>query len=134
MTQFYGFNWQQAPQYSRLFNPQVMQQAQSAYGQGMSQFTPYDPQQLEKIKAAQVARSPAPTQAAAPTGNWYVGPDGRMYDTTSGGWANQYLKNNPKSEYARSNPSGVGESVPWFEKMLLASGADGGFKPFMGTK
>lgn len=99
MTQFYGFNWQQAPQYSRLFNPQVMQQAQSAYNQGMSQFRPSDPQQLEKIKAAQAAKAAVQPQAQPVTGKWYVGPDGRLYDISkpNGGY-NAYALNNPRQD------------------------------------
>lgn len=79
---FYGFNWQDVPQYSRLFSPSTVGKAQSAYNQGMSQFTPYDPQQLEKIKAAQAAKTAQTQQPAQqmPSG-YFLAPDGRLIST-----------------------------------------------------
>lgn len=97
MTSFYGFDWQNAPQYSRLFSQPVQQRAQSAFGQGMSQFRQSDPQQLEKIKAAQAARlaTPAPAPVASPLAGLYLGPDGRVYDMSDRAKAGQlYQRNN----------------------------------------
>lgn len=109
MTQFYGFDWQQAPSYSRLFSPNVMQRAQSAYGQGMGQFTAYDPAQLEKLKAEQQARLAAANAAKSANinPNFMVGPDGRVYDITSKNLANQYGINNPNVRDGSNTPSQI---------------------------
>lgn len=114
MTQFYGFDWQQAPSYSRLFSPNVMQRAQSAYGQGMGQFTAYDPAQLEKLRAAQqekLAAAQAANAAKNPTiaGNFIVGPDGRVYDSSDKlGLLRQYRKLNPTTPQSREGGSIAG--------------------------
>lgn len=112
MTQFYGFDWQQAPSYSRLFSPNVMQRAQSAYGQGMGQFTAYDPAQLEKLRAAQQARLAAansPKQQSSINPNFMIGPDGRVYDSSNKlSFLTQYRKLNPTTPQSREGGSIAG--------------------------
>jgi hypothetical protein len=90
---FYGFNWQNNPQYSSLFNPQVMQQAQAAYGQGMSQFTPYDPAQLERLRAAQAARLQQQTKPQGIVSGTYIGPDNKIYQGGLEDIYRQFFKN-----------------------------------------
>lgn len=70
---FYGFNMSQNPLYSRLFNPNVYGQAQSAYQTGMSQFTPYDARQAygQKQQAPVQQEQQAPVrQGMKPTASY----------------------------------------------------------------
>lgn len=104
---FYGFNWQDIPAYSRLFSPSVVNRAQSAYGQGMKQFTPYDPQQLEQMKAAkeQQAAQASQNQPAQSSGKFYLSPDGRLIDVSGSDFTNRYLKLQPGYNPQRPNDS-----------------------------
>lgn len=82
---FYGFNFQNNPQFSRLFGQNVMNNAQQAFGQGMSQFTPFNARKdgmafLEQARARQMASRPQAPAPVKQTGNWFVGKDGRLVD------------------------------------------------------
>jgi hypothetical protein len=82
---FYGFNFQNNPQFSRLFGQNVTNQAQQAYGQGMQQFTPFNARKdgqafLEQAKAKRLAsqtQAPAPTQMNT---GFYIDNMGRIVD------------------------------------------------------
>jgi hypothetical protein len=78
---FYGFDWQQAPQYSRLFSPSVVNRGQQAYGQGMGQFKQFDPNQMKKKEVPiQQPVAAAPVQQSG----WIVSPDGKLLNTNLG--------------------------------------------------
>lgn len=85
---FYGFNFQNNPQFSRLFGQNVMQKAQDAYGQGMAQFKPFNAREdgqayLDKLRAARAAQQPvAPVQPQVNTG-FYIDNMGRIVDNTN---------------------------------------------------
>lgn len=82
---FYGFNFQNNPNFSRLFGQNTMQNAQSAYGQGMSQFTPFNARKDGKAFLDQARASRTPTaqpvapQAQANTG-FFIDSMGRIVD------------------------------------------------------
>ena len=98
MTNFYGFDWQNMPSYSRLFSQPVVNRAQSAFTQGMGQFRQYDPSQLEQMRQQRLAALSARQATPAPqiSSNFYVGPDGRVYDLSDmGAFRDQYRRNNP---------------------------------------
>lgn len=100
MTNFYGFDWQNMPSYSRLFSQPVVNRAQSAFTQGMGQFKQFDPAQLEQLKAQRAAMA---AQQAKPTtqSKMYVGPDGRVYSMGEGvSGINSFIQS-----YGRNNPN-----------------------------
>ncbi len=47
------------------------------------------------------SQAPASTSQQSASGTMYVGNDGRIYDTSNANWMNQYIKNNPNSEYGK---------------------------------
>lgn len=89
---FYGFDFSQNPLYSRLFNQDVMNKAQSAYQTGMSQFTPYDSRKEAGKKADDGTNGQNNNQGM--TGNLVIGPDGRVYDISSADWLEKYTRFN----------------------------------------
>ncbi len=75
---FYGFDMTKNPLYSRLFTPEVYNNAQQAYQTGMSYFKPYDARGGQSQNQTQPTQQQ--TKAAPVTGqSMFVGPDGRVY-------------------------------------------------------
>jgi len=66
MTGFYGFDFQNNPNVSRLFAPNVTNKAQAAYGQGMGMWKPQDPEQIKRMQEKLLGRQP---QQQLPTEN-----------------------------------------------------------------
>ena len=67
--------------------------------------------------------SATPTQSTT-SGTMYVGPDGRVYDTASAGWYNQYIQNNPNA-----NQGGGGGTSAAADPTSMA-----GFRPLSTTQ
>lgn len=96
---FYGFNFQNNPQFSRLFGQNVMQNAQSAYGQGMNQFKPYDArsnaqaylEQARKTRST-TAQPTAQPIAQQPTSGFFIDSSGRIVDNTNEMSITKYLE------------------------------------------
>ena len=87
---FYGFNFQNNPQFSRLFGQNVMNNAQQAFGQGMQQFTPFNARKdgrafLEQARARQMASRPQAPVAPTPQVNtgFFIDNKGRIVDNTN---------------------------------------------------
>lgn len=126
---FYGFNFQNNPNFSRLFGQNTMQNAQNAYGQGMQQFTPFNARQdgkayLDKMRAS---RTPVaqPMAQPQPTG-WRVGFDGRLVDVNDLNSYSRYI-----ADYRSQGKSGgdrlqSGHVLNWLNK-AKNKGVDGGY-------
>ena len=136
---FYGFDWQNTPQFSRLFSPDVVNRGQQAFTQGMSQFTPYDPEQLQKIKDQQAARLAQANAKPAPTNvntGFLVGQDGRVYDSSSSDFISNYFANNRNNGEIMNqmslNPVAYDENKQKGNDELLRFLYGYGFKPLAG--
>jgi len=129
MTNFYGFDWQNMPSYSRLFSQPVVNRAQSAFTQGMGQFRQYDPSQLEALRQQRLAALSARQATPAPqiNSNFYVGPDGRVYDVKSDDFLSNYGQNNRNISNEYFNSGTIGRLRHGLDKGMDISTF--GFKP-----
>ena len=108
---FYGFNFQNNPQFSRLFGQNTMRNAQNAYNQGMAQFKPFDARAegkayLDKMRSQreQSAQSTEPQTTAQPFMGLYVDEMGRIVNNTNEDSIMNYLaqmKNGDKYRVAK---------------------------------
>lgn len=76
MLGFYGFEPRNLQNYSRVFNPEIIEAGRGAYNQGMAQFVPFNQQKLDELRAARAAQlANKPQQSNAFLANIPVGSD-----------------------------------------------------------
>jgi hypothetical protein len=94
---FYGFNFQNNPNFSRLFGQGIMNRAQDAYGQGMQQFTPFNARQdgkayLDKMRASRTPTAQPVAPQQQPLTGFFIDNMGRIVDNTNEESMMNYLK------------------------------------------